>query len=42
LICEVLDGKWTLLGPVARAAVIQRYDWAERLKGLRAVWRQAA
>jgi glycosyltransferase involved in cell wall biosynthesis len=42
LICEVLDGKWTLLGPAARAAVIQRYDWAERLKGLRAVWRQAA
>ncbi|GIL38111.1 TIGR03087 family PEP-CTERM/XrtA system glycosyltransferase [Roseiterribacter gracilis] len=42
LVCEVLDGQWAKLGPAARAAVVQRYDWSERLKGLRAVWQQAA
>jgi polysaccharide biosynthesis protein PslH len=40
-ISEVLDGKWQALGPAARSAVIQRYDWGERLKELRAVWRAA-
>lgn len=42
LVCEVLDGQWDALGPAAREAVVKRYDWSERLKGLRAVWKQAA